>query len=133
MENEAQATRTLQALRDLGCRISLDDFGTGYASLSYLQRFIFDKLKIDRSFVESCRENENSSAIVAAVCALAQRLRLGIVAEGIETQAHRAFVAEAGCGLGQGYLFDRPLSVSAAYDRLLSERDRSEGRMQVAS
>lgn len=121
VQNEALATQTLQALRNLGCRIALDDFGTGYASLSYLQRFVFDKLKIDRSFVESCRENENSSAIVAAVCTLANRLRLGIVAEGIETLEHRAFVAEAGCGLGQGYLFDRPLPKGMALMRLTLE------------
>lgn len=129
IQNEALATQTLQALRALGCRIALDDFGTGYASLSYLQRFVFDKLKIDRSFVESCREDKNSSAIVAAVCALAHRLQLGVVAEGIETREHCAFVAEAGCGAGQGYLFDRPLSKDKALERL--QRETEDARWPV--
>ncbi|SFF24626.1 diguanylate cyclase (GGDEF) domain-containing protein [Aureimonas phyllosphaerae] len=126
VDNDAIAIRTLRALRDLGCRIALDDFGTGYASLSYLQRFHFDKLKIDRSFVESCRVDENSSAIIAAVCALARRLRLSVVAEGIETADHRVFVAEVGCGLGQGYLFDRPLTQGEALERLAREANLTQ-------
>ncbi|WP_148640233.1 putative bifunctional diguanylate cyclase/phosphodiesterase [Aureimonas sp. AU20] len=129
IENDAVAIGTLRALRDLGCRIALDDFGTGYASLSYLQRFPFDKLKIDRSFVDRCRIDENSSAIIAAVCTLAHRLQLGIVAEGIETAEHRAFVMEAGCGLGQGYLFDRPLTETKVLDRLAREARHASAHM----
>ncbi|WP_279477905.1 bifunctional diguanylate cyclase/phosphodiesterase [Aureimonas sp. SK2] len=127
VDNDGVAIETLQGLRALGCRIALDDFGTGYASLSYLQRFPFDKLKIDRSFVEGCRIDKNSSAIIAAVCDLASRLRLGIVAEGIETAEHRDFVAQAGCGLGQGYLFDRPLPVARVLERLAREASQPAG------
>jgi diguanylate cyclase (GGDEF)-like protein len=106
------ATReTLMALRELGVRIALDDFGTGYASLSYLLRFPFDKLKIDQMFVRELPSHAESVAIVGAVAALARSLKMVSVAEGVETIEHLDRVAQAGCTQVQGYLFSKPVPV----------------------
>ncbi|MBB3999372.1 putative bifunctional diguanylate cyclase/phosphodiesterase [Aureimonas pseudogalii] len=127
IENDEMALRVLHELRGMGCRVALDDFGTGYASLSYLRRFPFDKIKIDRSFLPGVDERDEGGAIIAGTCNLARRLNLTIVAEGVETEDHRRLVAEAGCHLAQGYLFDRPLAPPASLARLLQEAspDRS--------
>ncbi len=101
--------RTLEALKSLGVRIAVDDFGTGYSSLSYLRRFPIDILKIDRSFVRDVCGDEDAAAIVAAIVALAHKLGLEIVAEGVETEAQRLFLEQQGCEIGQGYLFSPPL------------------------
>ncbi|NDV87715.1 EAL domain-containing protein [Aurantimonas aggregata] len=98
--------RTLQAA---GIRISMDDFGTGYSSLSYLRRFPFDKLKIDRSFVQNIPEDRDSVAIVEAVAMLGRRLGMTVTMEGVETEAQRAFAATQGCDQIQGYLISRPV------------------------
>ncbi|WP_062016171.1 bifunctional diguanylate cyclase/phosphodiesterase [Aureimonas sp. AU4] len=121
IDNDEAALRTMSALRALGCRVSLDDFGTGYSSLGYLSRFPFDKLKIDRSFLADGRAGENGLAIISTMCVLARRLRLDVVAEGIETEEQRQLVARTGCGLGQGYLFGRPASAADALARLERE------------
>lgn len=119
--NDASALEALRNLRKHGCGIALDDFGTGYASLSYLRRFPFSKLKIDRSFVEAAAQDEDGVTILTAICELARRLRLRIVAEGVETEAQRRIVESVGCDFGQGYLFDRPLSWEAALVRVERE------------
>lgn len=121
IENDTAALSVLRDLRALGCVISLDDFGTGYASLSYLHRFPFDKIKIDQSFVQSDNESHDNIAIIETICTLANRLGLEIVAEGIELEHQRHVVREAGCDLGQGYLFDRPLKPEALLARLKGE------------
>ncbi|KQT53919.1 MULTISPECIES: putative bifunctional diguanylate cyclase/phosphodiesterase [unclassified Aureimonas] len=118
IENDEAVLGVLARLRALGVAISLDDFGTGYASLGYLRRFSFDKLKIDQSFVRSSETDSSSLAIVSAICGLARTLGLQIVAEGIETVEHRDLVGAAGCHHGQGYLFDRPLSRDVATSRV---------------
>jgi diguanylate cyclase (GGDEF)-like protein len=100
---------TLARLHDLGVRIALDDFGTAFASLSYLQSFPFDKLKIDRSFVREIPERADSLAIVQAVTNLARNLKMNTVAEGIETRAHLTSVSGAGCDEVQGFYFSRPV------------------------
>ncbi len=102
---------TLKRLRLLGVSIALDDFGTGYASLSYLRRFPFDKLKIDQTFVRDPANHTQSGAIVRAVAALAHSLDMAAVAEGVETLDHLRQVAAAGCDQAQGYLFSRPVPI----------------------
>jgi diguanylate cyclase (GGDEF)-like protein/PAS domain S-box-containing protein len=98
----------LNDLRRLGIRIALDDFGTGYSSLSYLQRFTFDKIKIDRSFVANILHSATNGAIIRAVVALAAELDIEVVAEGIETSDQAVELIGAGCLLQQGYLYGRP-------------------------
>ena len=113
MDESEAGVRTLRRLRDLGVRLVLDDFGTGYSSLSYLKHLPLDTIKIDRSFVAGLSEDADRS-IVEAVVALAHGLRIGVVAEGIETEAQRRRLIELGCGLGQGYLFSRPVPAAQA-------------------
>ena len=98
----------LNDLRKIGVGVALDDFGTGYASLGYLRKFPFSKLKIDQSFVLGMEEREDCIIIIQAVAAMAKRLGMTVTAEGIETDEQLAIVREAGCTHGQGYLFGRP-------------------------
>lgn len=105
IRDDEEALTTLHQLRQLGVRISLDDFGTGYSSLSYLQRFPFDKIKIDRSFINDICEAGGSSPIVQAVVAMALARSMSTTAEGVETEAQRKMLRELGCTQMQGFLF----------------------------
>ena len=105
IRDDEEALATLHQLRQLGVRISLDDFGTGYSSLSYLQRFPFDKIKIDRSFINDICEAGGSSPIVQAVVAMALARSMSTTAEGVETEAQRKVLRELGCTQMQGFLF----------------------------
>ncbi|CAH0444598.1 hypothetical protein LMG10661_01023 [Ralstonia syzygii subsp. syzygii] len=107
MEDIDANIRLLEALHAAGVNLSIDDFGTGYSSLAYLQRFPIHKLKIDRSFVQ--RMPGDGEAIAGAVIAMAHSLRMQVVAEGVEHAGQLAWLRAAGCDLGQGYLFSRPL------------------------
>jgi diguanylate cyclase (GGDEF)-like protein/PAS domain S-box-containing protein len=98
----------LRRLKALGVRISMDDFGSGYSSLSYLQAFPFDKIKIDRAFVMNLGRNPQSAAIVRAVIDLGHGLEMSIVAEGVETQEQLSFLADEGCDAVQGYFLGKP-------------------------
>jgi diguanylate cyclase (GGDEF)-like protein/PAS domain S-box-containing protein len=102
----------LRRLKALGVRISMDDFGSGYSSLSYLQAFPFDKIKIDRGFVMNLGRNPQSAAIVRAVIDLGHGLGMAIVAEGVETQEQFSFLADEGCEALQGYLIGKPLPIA---------------------
>ena len=115
---EAQAR--LNALKALGIQLALDDFGTGYSSLTYLQRFNFDKLKIDRGFVSPLGRDGSSTALVQAIVSLGRALGLKLLAEGVETEEQRVLLRLAGCEEMQGYLFARP-APREALDRLLAE------------
>ena len=101
----------LRRLKALGVRISMDDFGSGYSSLSYLQAFPFDKIKIDRAFVINLGKNPQSAAIVRAVIDLGHGLDMSIVAEGVETSEQLTFLAQEGCDAVQGYLLGKPAPI----------------------
>lgn len=101
----------LRRLKALGVRISMDDFGSGYSSLSYLQAFPFDKIKIDRAFIMNLGRNPQSAAIVRAVIDLGHGLEMSIIAEGVETIDQLAFLAREGCDGVQGYLLGKPLPI----------------------
>jgi EAL domain-containing protein (putative c-di-GMP-specific phosphodiesterase class I) len=104
----APTLRLLQALKDLGVRLSLDDFGTGYSSLARLRHFPVDTVKIDRSFVQEI-EVDRQAPLVSATLALAGALRLSTVAEGVETEEQERFLREQGCDSAQGFRYSRPL------------------------
>ncbi len=101
---------TLMVLKEAGVRISLDDFGTGYSSLSYLQRFPFDKIKIDRSFVAQMEKNADSMSIIRAVIALGKSLRIKVTAEGVESASQLNLLQQENCDLVQGYLLGKPMA-----------------------
>ncbi|MBU1228468.1 MAG: EAL domain-containing protein [Proteobacteria bacterium] len=117
MQNPESMVQKLRSLRELGAKVSIDDFGTGYSSLAYLQRFPINTLKVDRSFVSDLDAFENL-VIVRTIVSLAHNLGLDVVAEGIETERQRAFLAELTCECGQGYLFSRPLPEDRALEML---------------
>jgi len=103
------AFTTLTELRAMGVKIAIDDFGTGYSSLSYLRRLPLDKLKLDQSFTRDAQENDGDVAITRAIIAMAQSLKLAVVAEGVETQAQVDLLTSLGCTTVQGFLLGRPL------------------------
>jgi len=109
MDNLATAATVLAELQRLGIRIAVDDFGTGYSSLSYLKSFPIHCLKIDRSFIRDIPGDENDTAIVRTIIALAGSLGLTVVAEGVETDAQLTYLRSNHCDQAQGYLFSRPL------------------------
>jgi EAL domain-containing protein (putative c-di-GMP-specific phosphodiesterase class I) len=111
MHNTETTLRTLHQLRALGIRIAMDDFGTGYSSLSYLRSFPFDKIKIDRCFINGLGDSPGSAAIVRAVADLADSLSMTTTAEGVETRAQLDHVRELGCTDVQGYFYSRPVPV----------------------
>jgi diguanylate cyclase (GGDEF)-like protein len=110
LSDDSATLELLHKLRRLGVRISLDDFGTGYSSLSYLRTFPFDKIKIDRSFLQELCSNQATMVIVRALINLATGLGMMVTAEGVETQAQLDWLRSAGCTEAQGYLISRPLN-----------------------
>jgi|GEM_PF-215810 len=109
----------LAMIRDMGVRLAVDDFGTGYSSLSYLQQFQVDEVKVDKSFVDGMGSDGHDGALANAIVSMAHSLRLEVVAEGIETGAQRDELWSMGCGLGQGYMYSRPVPAEQLL-RLLS-------------
>lgn len=109
------ALHTLRRLKMLGVAIAMDDFGTGYSSLSTLQSFPFDKIKIDRSFIDKLGKQRKSASIIRAVLALGRSLEIPVLAEGIETKAHLEFLRNEGCDEAQGYFLGRPMPVGLMF------------------
>jgi len=118
------AERTLDVIRSFGVRIALDDFGTGYASIGFLRRFRFEKLKLDRSLVELAGVDEGSRAMMLSSIALARALNMGVTAEGVETEEQAELVRLAGCDQIQGWLYYRALP-AAEIDRLMAKQSRA--------
>jgi diguanylate cyclase (GGDEF)-like protein len=125
IRDDEAALAVLHQLRAIGVRIALDDFGTGYSSLSYLQRFPFDKIKIDRCFVNDLAEPDGSSCIVQAVVNIAAARHMMTTAEGVETPQQQELLRALGCTEMQGYLFSPAVPAADIRHVLLSSRDRA--------
>ena len=123
------AARIVRALRASGVRLMIDDFGTGYSSLASLKRFPIDGLKLDRAFVAHLPHDRHDATITRAVVAIARDLSLDLVAEGVETEEQRAFLADLGCGLLQGYLTGAPQSPERLAQFLRPSRLREYSRL----
>lgn len=109
MENVQEHIKLFTALQSGGIRLSIDDFGTGYSSMAYLKRIPFDKIKIDRTFINDLPHSENDRQIVAAVIAMAYNLGLTVTAKGVERKEQADFLAEINCDSVQGFYFGRPV------------------------
>jgi EAL domain-containing protein (putative c-di-GMP-specific phosphodiesterase class I) len=127
----SRAVSILNRLKSLGVKIAMDDFGTGFSSLSYLQSFRFDKIKVDRIFICDLEHNHHSRAIVHAVIGLGRSLDLPILAEGVETEAQHAFLVQEGCDEVQGYLTGRPLPITD-YAKLVGRQPIAQQYYAVA-
>jgi diguanylate cyclase (GGDEF)-like protein len=134
IDNPEETQVKLEALRALGVSTALDDFGTGYSSLNYLQKFPFDRLKIDRSFVASLGTTGNSGAIVQSIVTLGHALGMKVLGEGVETNEQRVLLRLAGCDEMQGYLFAKACPAEAI-DKILSRPSavRAQRRPEAAS
>lgn len=122
VDNVEDIIQKMFALKAYGVEFSLDDFGIGYSSLSYLKRLPLNQLKIDQSFVRDVLIDPNDASIAKTIVNLAQSLGLGVIAEGVETDAQRSFLADAGCHAYQGYFFCRPVTVDA-FEKFAQEFD----------
>ena len=122
IQRHASVNQQLYSLKALGVRLALDDFGTGYASLSYLQEYPFDFIKIDKSFISKIVDNKTQYAIVKAILTLANALNMQVVAEGIETEQQKDLLLKMGCEYGQGYWFGRPVTAEVATQMLLDQQ-----------
>lgn len=121
LEENPAITKRLRQLREAGLQIALDDFGTGFSSLTYLKRYPIDYLKIDQSFVRNLAPDSEDLALCEAMIVMAQKLGLGVIAEGVEGSLQQSLLLEAGCVLGQGYLYSRPVPPQEI-ERWLDER-----------
>jgi diguanylate cyclase (GGDEF)-like protein len=121
-DNSQSVMETLHALKAMGVRIALDDFGTGYSSLSYLRRFPFDKIKIDKSFVQGQSNDQGVRVILESILGMCHNLGLGVVAEGVETQQQLAMLRQNGCSELQGYLLGKPMPAAAVGEFLISQQ-----------
>jgi diguanylate cyclase (GGDEF)-like protein/PAS domain S-box-containing protein len=119
LDDVADTIDKMRALKDLGVGFAMDDFGTGYSSLSYLRRLPLDQLKIDRSFIRDVDSNSGDAVIVQTIIGMAASLGLKVIAEGVENESQRAFLNRHGCPTFQGFLFSRPVPLSA-FEQLLN-------------
>jgi len=126
MDNIELTHKQLRSLQELGATIAIDDFGTGHSSLGYLKSLPLDILKIDRTFVMDITEENNDQEIVSAIIAMAHKLNLKVVAEGVETPAHQIMLTQNGCDFGQGYLYSRPVPAADAFEMIRSKQSDIE-------
>jgi diguanylate cyclase (GGDEF)-like protein len=132
-DNSGQIVSHMASLHKLGISLALDDFGTGYSSLSNLLRFKFDKVKIDKSFVQSQREDSEARAILEAILAMSHHIGLTVIAEGVETQEQLTTLRDQGCPVVQGYLLGRPLTCQQAAEFLRGYVDSDEETVALVS
>jgi EAL domain-containing protein (putative c-di-GMP-specific phosphodiesterase class I) len=125
-EDFDRAIAILRKIKSLGVRIAMDDFGSGYSSLSYLQAFPFDKIKIDQTFIAKIGKNASAAAIIHAILGLGRALALPVIAEGVETEEQLAFLAKEGCNEVQGYLIGRPQPIGRYLQTTAKPADASE-------
>ncbi len=126
VNDTARAREVILALKRAGMTVTLDDFGTGYSSLSYLAEMTFDKIKIDRSFVQTLRSRPESTKIVDAILGLSRSLGVDTVAEGVESEEEAQMLLSLGCRNGQGYLFGRPVRAQDLQQRIALATDQVE-------
>ena len=121
MENTEHAAQLLSRIRDLGAGLALDDFGTGHSSLAYLQRFPFDTIKIDKSFVRANNKGTRP-VLLRSIVAMAHDLGMDVVAEGAETDSDAIELYQIGCEYAQGFVFGEPMTAEAARELLQAEQ-----------
>ncbi|MDF4360477.1 EAL domain-containing protein, partial [Vibrio parahaemolyticus] len=120
--DEVVARTTLKKLNKLGVTLSLDDFGTGYASFSYLKKYPFDAIKIDKSFVQQMEKSDDDRAIICSIIHIAKKLELQVVIEGIESPQQEQFLIGEGCDIGQGFLYGKPMPCNEFEQSLFNQR-----------
>jgi diguanylate cyclase (GGDEF)-like protein len=130
--DQQHALQVVLALKAIGVTVAMDDFGTGYSSLSTLQNFPFDKIKVDRSFIQSVNSNVHSAAIVKATLLLGKSLNIPVLAEGVETEQHLEFLRDENCASVQGYLFGKPMPL-AEVKRMIAREPSRDHQDQVGS
>lgn len=133
MQHTEMARDRLGQFRNRGFQVAMDDFGTGYSSLSYLNRFDFDYIKIDKSFIRNIASSERDQSLSEAIIAMAQKLEIGVVAEGIEDAEQRAILTAMGCDYGQGYHFARPMNSSQFVEFMQQLNDGALAQFQPLS
>ena len=121
LDDIVDSINKMRTLRQLGVSFSIDDFGTGYSSLSYLTRLPLDQLKIDQSFIRHLPDNANDALVAQTIITLANSLGLNVIAEGVETEVQRQFLAKHGCPTYQGYLLSKPVPL-ADFEVLLDSK-----------
>ncbi|MFQ5639286.1 MAG: EAL domain-containing protein [bacterium] len=131
MQNVDYSISTLKMLKEMGVQIAIDDFGTGYASLSYLKRFPFDILKIDRSFVKGLHTDHDDLAIVSAIVAMAHSLKLKVLAEGVEDEEQLVHLRSLKCDEFQGFYFSRPVPAESFTELLQAEGKNGKTQSQL--
>ncbi len=130
LSNTEHVVTVLKELREMGVRISIDDFGTGYSCLFYLQKLPLDEIKIDQSFIQSAPNDPSCAVLIDAILVITRQFGLGVVAEGVESQAQLAFLVDRGCTRFQGYYFGQPQPVVEFLATLDSTRDSHFGDQQ---
>jgi diguanylate cyclase (GGDEF)-like protein/PAS domain S-box-containing protein len=133
LDSTSNVLNTLDRIRSLGVRVVFDDFGTGYASLAYLKKFPLDGLKIDRSFVMELVRNADDAAIVESTVSLSKKLKLGVIAEGIEDSATAALLVAMGCEEGQGYHFGKPMPANEFATAFLTGERRDQRPLRITA
>ncbi|WP_339947090.1 EAL domain-containing protein [uncultured Albimonas sp.] len=129
--DQERARRVISALKRAGVRVAMDDYGTGYASLATLKAYPFDKIKIDRSFIQNLPDDRQGAAIVRSTLILGEALDIPVLAEGVETEAQLAFLRQAGCVSSQGWLFGRPAD-RVATEALIEAQTSADRRTAAA-